>query len=574
MLCRCGRFNGLWMTLAVVCASAHAAVDGIPDAEPAPPNSTVYREFKVDVMAEGLKAPDGLAIHPLSGDIYFTEEDASRILRLHGGRSESVIDRKTPIYFVPEKGARRTVEGLRNPEGIAFAGNGDLWVVEDIPGGRLIRYPHQEDGRYHEGEEIFIPGSWDRYAWEGVDIGPQGEILMAGSDVESVALTPDSPGLFSGAILFRDAKGDWWVPYQRIFSSFSAVKFSKSGKQALYACEVTGEIGWLDLKGHQPIGGNSTMVAKSPEGLCSLPNGMMLIAQENGSVVCLDPSSDARETVVKNLGSIESIIWDREGKMALVTADGGGKILALTPDPGYPEVGDMLDFAAYHPIYSPQHVPEKCPTYLADVLNLGGMNVERSGFTNVTLREFTSRVPLIAADARAVPVPGGPQEKDPIVRVQFVVFFPNQLMVSEKGVSLSLSAFAARTQSGKLLRTSVMKTIAQAAELETGTVEPIGASSLEVPQPSAVAVSSLGIATLHFVGLGKMSDFAINLDPRNPAESHMVVFEESGERYHYTLELPENLEGTNDRWIIAYSGVAPEEWVRLSGAPAENGKKP
>ncbi|MFH0880043.1 MAG: hypothetical protein V2A34_10055 [Lentisphaerota bacterium] len=462
---------------------------------------------------------------------------------------------------------------MRGPEGMAFSQQGDLYVVEDVPGGRLIKYTFDDKERCKEGEVVPVPGSWEKFAWEGVDIGKDGEILMAGSDVEAVMANPDSPGLFSGAILFRDAKGDWWIPYQRVFSSFSGVCFSKSGKQAIYICEITGEVGWLDLKGHQPIGGNSTMIAKSPEGVCSMPNGLILVAQEGGSVVCLDPSTDQRETVVTGLGQIESIIWDREGKMALVTGDGTGRLYALTPDPGYPEQGDMLDFAAYHPVYSPQFVPEKCPAYLADVLSMGGMNVDRVGFTNVSLKEFTARVPLVAADARAIPVPGAPMEQDPIVRVQFVVFFPNKLMVSEKGVSLSLSAFAARTKSGKMIRTSVMKTVSQAADFETGQVDPLGASSLEIPQPSAVAVSSLGTATLHFVGMGKMPDYAINLNPRDPSESHMVVFARNGDSYHYKLELPTG-NALEDKWIIAYSGVAPEEWGRLSVAPDDDSKKP
>lgn len=521
------------------------------------------RSFKIEPLVEGLVSPDGIAIHPETGDFYVSEEEAACIRKIVGGHAIVVIDRNTPVYD-PQSGTRKRVEALRNPEGIAFGPKGDLHVVEDVPGGRLLRFPLQADGACREGEVIPIPGAWQNYAWEGVDVSKKGEILMAGSDVESLSRQADSPSLFSGAILYRDTADTWWVPYQRVFSSFSDVRFSKSGKQAIYTCEVSGEIGWLDLTTRQPIGGNSSVVAKSPEGICSLPNGALLYTQERGDIVYLDPSTDRREVVVTGLKSIESIVWDDRGQMALVTEDGSGRLLALIPQEMYPRHRDLLEFAAYHPIYSPKYIPEKCPPYLADILILGGLNMDKKGLTNLSLREFTAKVPLIAADAKATPVEGLPQEDDPIQRVQFVVFHPNALLAMESGPAMALAAFAAAKKSGQLVRTTVMRTETMAADPVVGTVEPLGTAALAVPQPTAISVSSLGMATLHFLGLGKTPDYSITVDPRNPSDSYMVVFTQGGGRYQYRLDLPGRDENS-DRWIVAYSGITPTEWLRLSG---------
>ena len=529
------------------------------------------RTFSMEVLAEELSSPDGLAIQPKTGRIFVSEEDNARILMLGDMSAVVVISMETPIYEIAN-GKKSPAPGLRNPEGIAFASNGDLYVVEDVPGGRLIRFQFDEQGRCRQGEEVFIPGLPENFAWEGVDVSPKGEILVAGSDIEAMTRS-DQPGIFSGMILYRDEEGAWWIPHQRLFSSFSQVIFSKSGHQALYTCEVTGEIGWIDLRSRRPVGGNSEMVARTPEGLGLLPNGMMLIAQECGSIVCLDPSADRHEIVIQGLGSIESVLWDSVHGRALVTEDGGGRVLAFSPDVPYSENEDMLDYASYHAIYSPQHVPPSCPSYLSGVFAMGGLDFRNHESEPITFKQFTTRVPLIAADAKAIPVNLETAGEDPVERVQFVVFNPNQLIMDEKGPTLSLAAFAAKSRSGKVTRTSVSNPSARAADFMTGEVDPLEAGMMVVPQPAAISVSPLGIATVQFMGLGKTPDYSVMLDPRNPDNSRMIVFNLDGTRQTYRLETPSAPADEGGSWIIAYTRTNPEAWARLS-APAVQEDRP
>ena len=529
------------------------------------------RTFSMEVLAEELSSPDGLAVQPKTGRIFVSEEDNARILMLGDMSAVVVISMETPIYEITN-GKKTPAPGLRSPEGLAFASNGDLYVVEDVPGGRLIRFQFDEQGRCRQGEEVLIPGLPENFAWEGVDVSPQGEILVAGSDIEAMTRS-DQPGIFSGMILYRDAEGAWWIPHQRLFSSFSQVIFSKSGHQALYTCEVTGEIGWIDLRSRRPVGGNSEMVARTPEGLGLLPNGMMLIAQECGSIVCLDPSADRHEMVIQGLGSIESVLWDSVHGRALVTEDGGGRVLAFSPDVPYSENEDMLDYASYHAIYSPQHVPPSCPSYLSGVFAMGGLDFRNHESEPITFKQFTTRVPLIAADAKAIPVNPETAGEDPVERVQFVVFNPNQLIMDEKGPTLSLAAFAAKSRSGKVTRTSVSNPSARAADFMTGEVDPLEAGMMVVPQPAAISVSPLGIATVQFMGLGKTPDYSVMLDPRNPDNSRMIVFNLDGTRQTYRLETPSAPSDEGGSWIIAYTRTNPEAWARLS-APAVQEDRP
>ena len=524
------------------------------------------RAFSSAVLAEGLLSPDGLAVDPATGTIYFSEEDPAYIGRLdQDGLKREVINRYTSIYEV-ENGRRLKSEPLRNPEGIALAPDGSLYVVEDVPGGRLIRFVFDERQRCLNGEVVSIPGNWEGYAWEGVDVNPDGELLLAGSDLEGLGQR-GGLGVFEGVIIFKDADNNWWVPYERVFTSFSSVHFSKSRKQALYTCELTGEIGWLDLQTHMPLGGNSSLVAKSPEGICYLPNGMLLVAQEGGSVLEIDPSTDESVTLVDGLKSIESVVWDPVRKAILVTEDGSGRILLFKPDQAYDGSKDSMDFAVYHPIFSPKHIPETCPDYLSDVLAMVGVrfNQEEDG---LSFREFADRVPLIAADAKVVPVEGFNEDSDPIEHIQFVVFNPNKFEITETGPSLSLAVFAARTRSGEVIRTSLFDMAGGEADILEGTMSDMTATTMCVPQPSAVNVSSIGMATLHFMGLGKTDDFAVSIDPQHPENSYMVVFSSEESASHYRLELPKGFESSGS-WIIAYSGERPQEWLNLSSAGGE-----
>ncbi len=515
------------------------------------------RTFTKVVLAEGLVSPDGIAIHPLTGKIYVSEEDVGRITMLDDGSLRVVIDRQTPI--VHENGDR-LVRGdpLTFPEAIVFCGEGALYVAEDVPDGRLIRFAMDETGGYPEGRNIEIPGSWPGYAWEGLDIGPEGEILLAGSDLEW-ATRQDAPVPFGSVMLYRDAQAQWWVISRQPFTSYSESRFSNSGQQVVYTCEATGAIGWMNLV-HRSLRGYSAYAGHSPEGVALLPDGSFLVAEEaSGSIVHICPATDRHEHIVEGLQDIESVLWDEAHQRILVTEDGTGRLLAFGVNKPYDRDTDAFDHALYYPGRSPRVIPETCPEYLARILAFGGLDYV-SDNPHISFREFATRVPMVAADMLVEPMNPDRRHGDPIERVQFVVFEPNRLVREDHRPDLAFALFGLRKQSGRYVTSRSLPVAIRGVRLPGRVLRDQGSGALVVPLPSAVHTSGAGIVSIHFLGLGRMPDYSLVLNPPQPNNSYMVVYHGDGSLDHYRLIKPGPEDEEN--WVISYARSSRDQWVR------------
>lgn len=533
-----------------------------------PPLQEVARTVRVHVLADGLSAPDGLALDPDGNGFYFTEEDRATIWRVdRDGQRTVAVDSHTPLsraeHLVPEAPVRG-LEGIALHEGVA------LYAVEDVPGGRILRFPLDAQGGIHAGEVLPLPGSWEGFAWEAVAVSSDGRLLVGGSNAEQ-ALSKDGGGVFVGVVLYRDREEQWWLPHERMFESVSSVAFSKSQRQAVYVCEISGEVGWIDLVSRRPTGGSSRWMGKTPEGLAVLPNGALLVAEEGGSLWIVDPGKDHAEKLTSGLGSLETVAWDASAARVLAVDDAQGRVLAVHVEPGFDAEEDRMVYARYEPLFNLVHVPEQCPEYLVDVLALGGLDYRSRRVLPMPFREFTQRVPLIAADVVAEPSPEA-VVPDPIERMQLVVFEPNRILNAESGPSAALSGFYARTRSGKVIRTASLRMLSSVASFPEWTFEPAGETDMVVPNAAAVTVSAAGIATLQFLGLGRTPDFFITLNPLHPESSSMIVQDLAGASHSYRLRLP----GTRvrpDNWVVAYSRQLADEWKRLVVAePVLGGK--
>ena len=194
-----------------------------------PPVEVIQR---TTVLAQGLRGPDGIAMQVDSGGLYVAMEEANAIVRIQPDGSRKVVyDNSTPIFELDDKGnAKKRAGGLRSPEGLALDKDGILYVVEDVPGGRLISFNTRERSwRGSRGNVIPFPVENSRFAWEAVDVGPAGELLIAGSTMESFIQDAGQEGmlgLFWGAVLYRDAEGNWWMPLHLPMVSYSAACFA------------------------------------------------------------------------------------------------------------------------------------------------------------------------------------------------------------------------------------------------------------------------------------------------------------------------------------------------------------
>jgi hypothetical protein len=523
--------------------------------------------FRIEVLVTGLGSPGGIAVHPTHSNLIFiAEEDNNRIIVYdeHDQTSTVVIDRSTPIYRNRSQDVIAT-DLLGMPEGICFGPSGDLFVVEDRTGGRLIRFPLTEPRHAASGYVIPLPGAWGDYAWEDVDVGVNGEILLAGSTAQNVA-TKDFLDLYVGTILYKDMNDNWWIPYERRLASFSSIEFSKSGNQAIFTGEISGEIGWIDLSTRRRLGGNSEHTARGAEGLCVMPDGSLLVGMEEGTILHLDPSVDKIHNVIENLPATEYLTWDSANQRALVSDDKSGSLLALWPIKPIDHTQDKMLFATYQSILSQLHIPKECPPYLAEVLKLGGLDYHADTKPDLGFREFTSRVPMVAAKAQVKPVPLHNFARDPIEHLEFVVFEPNNIGYSKTGVTLSLAGFYVRTQSGKEIKSTTKEMAVRRLDMNTQEVIPQGLADFVVPHASSVTVSSSGAAAINFTGMGATPDFSVIINPQQPEKSYMAVFYENGTRDHYKLSLPDQ-ESVMHNWIVAYSNDITEQWQSLQGRP-------
>ncbi len=540
-------------------AAPGAAPSGMTESAarlPSIPPASVPRLALASIVT-GLHTPDGIAIDTVSGHIYVSEEDVGRIVRIDGESIHVVVDSNTPI-FTSRAGREAPATALRFPEGLALGLDGTLYVAEDIPGGRLIQFVFDIEGDAAWGREVPLPFGRHDFAWESVAVGPQGELLLAGSTVEHVVASGE-PGIFEGLLLYRDESGAWWEAHRRPMVAFSCAAFSECGGIAAYGCEVTGEIGWLDLTQRTLRSAASSHRFRSPEGLCFLPDGTLLIAEEAGQILHLDPATDRVETIQAGLGAIESVAWNPVTREVLVTGDEHGELLrfrvehvSLAKPVPFRGRFESDETAAY------PFIPDTCPVYLEEVLKMAGHDPAEESFA-----DLASRLSILAVDARATLLNEDAGDVDAYDHVQFVIFHPGMMGIDFPGLVAPISGFAARQQSGALTRTVLESREFLHADFATTMIQAMGAGTISIPYAGPAALLN-GAAFASFLGLGRTPDFCFNINPYEPEESRMTVLQTNGDIHHYRLDFIESTE--NRDWVVAMTPKPAARWNQLSAA--------
>ncbi len=527
--------------------------------------------LKNSVLFEDLKAPDGLAIDPRNGNLYVSEEEANRIVMINAkGKRRTVLD--DGEMLPDDAGPRRARQPpLQAPEGLAMDFDGHLYIVEDRPGGRLIKVTCEESGKASKVEVIKLPGKWDPFAWEAVAVGPRGELLVGGSSAEGQM--KEGASLFQGALLYRDTEQAWWALSLRPASGISSVAFSENGEFALYTDEISGTIGWIDLSTRELKEGASPYNARSPEGLAIMPDGRLIVAEERGRLVLVDPRIETIRYLQSDLGSIESVVWDEPNRQVLVTADGRGAVLALKLDAAWPAGQNAMAGAPLMTEGSVQHIPDNIPEFLNPLIDLGLASTNNRTAREV-FAEMTRKVPIMAADARTTLIYGTEEISDPIVQLVFVAVAPNGIMTDDLSQEFSVSAVILRTRSGQVYRSKITRMAVLAGNMITGKFDDLGSFDLPIPFAYQAQVSSRGHAVIHFAGLGQSPDVSIAINPEKPKESFMVVSHMTGVIEQYRIERA--LDGSLDNWVVSLPPRRADTWTSLQpvAAPAPTAKPP
>lgn len=523
----------------------------------------------VAAVAKDLRSPDGIAHDAESGDIYVSEENKATIVRIKpNGDKEVLFDATTPLY---EKRGNSNweVPGLRSPEGLALDGKGTLYVVEDVSGGRLISFnvKGKSAGSRLRGQVVPIPIENSPFAWESIAVGPEGELLLAGSTMESMMGNSGPGALFRGAILYRDAQGEWWLPMNHAMASYSAVCFSPDGDHAFFACEFTGDVGCLDLRSHTLRTYRAKHAFRSPEGVCALPSGSALVAEESGKIYRLDPVIDKVQLLYDNQSTIESVCWDGTQGRLLATDDQQGVLLSMKQRGNIDllsVVGTTGDIPFEDRSIPVELIPDRCPKYLAKVLKLGGYDPFLEG-GKVAFRDFARRYCLIAIDAEAELMGPDGSVEDPFTQIQFVVVAPYWIGIQEGELVWSSSGFTAVRKSGQTVKTELVQRQIVQGDLMESRFIPVGGQTIALPMPFSARINIDGTTSVNFMGMGAMPDFFLVLNTVETDESVMVVMPPGSKPQQYKLKLPANR--GKSHWVVALDRKEPDVWRRLTFAP-------
>ena len=528
----------------------------------------VVIEMTSAVLADGLQGPDGCAISPYSGSIYFSEEEAARIVRLDpDGQSRVLIDAGTPIY---ESEGGRMVRGqpLRSPEGIALDRAGRLYVVEDIPDGRLIRFDMPAFAHLGSiiGESIPLPAPAPGYAWESIALGPRDELLLAGSNMEAFFSDRSIAYMFTGALLYRDANQQWWMPLHRPLDSFSGACFDSDGNNAFFISESMGYLGCIDLQTNVVRTWFTEQWMDSPEGVTCLPDGTAIVASENGTLWRVDPL-DCRTSVFHEFDQdIESVVWDGARNRFLVVADGAGMLLSL----------DDVNFGAHLKVQGKVifeettheiQIPEVCPDYLASLLELCQFDVARPE-QPISFRQFVRNVKLFAMDADAELLPSSDPVADPLDKVQFVIFTPQLFGVDMGELMGPTSGFVARHDSGALDRTRLYPRNMMSFDMWEGKFTVFQRQKIPLPYPCATRLTPEGIVSVSFMGFGEAPDYHVIINMKDPSQAYMVAMHLDGTYQEYRLRIPDGK--TVEHWIVGIESEGVDMWTRMNADPASH----
>lgn len=516
-------------------------------------------QFRPRTFVSDLSSPDGIAIDPRTGNIFVSEEEASRIVMITPrGRVRTVIDQDTRLYIMDGQTQKRIVP-LKSPEGLAMDGHGRLYVVEDRLKGRILAIQISDNGKVGPAEVIRIPGQASQFRWEGIAVRDTGELLLTGSTAEGAF---GMGSMVQGALVYRDKDGRWWVPIMRPMAGLANVVFSKSGNFAIYTDEITGTAGWIDLESRYLREGASQTSFKTPEGVCVLPDGRLVIAEEGGRLSLLDPEVDAVQVIAEGLGSIESVIWDDRGNRLLATADGAGSVIELIPDAALAAGMDRMQRAHCQSEGAIRHVPKTPPEFLRPLLEMGGLS-ELNPDLDLAFDELTRRVPIVATDAQAILLQGSDEVADPVVHLRFVALDPNRLRFDEPGFDFALSAMILRTRSGQIYKTKLARTVIMSGNLWLGVFKNHGTFDVPVPFAYQAQPGPRGHAVIHFTGLGRSPDISIALNPSKPEESFMLITHVNGALEQYRLVQTRSPEG-EDNWVVSMPSRRQTPWLNIS----------
>lgn len=556
----------------------------------------------VRVLAEGLKEPYGVAIHPATSNIFVSEQGSGRIVMLKNGQAESAlasgwtVSNVLPRWAISERIPFNAwmSPALQKPGPISISSNGTLVVSEQVPNGRILEFYPNERGEFTAARGVPVPWLDQEFQWRDIYADRIGRLYVVGADEVG------SDFMKFGSALVREPDGNWWVIDFGPFADFGTFVISDRQDVMVLGDRNKGTLAWWETDRHIMLGG--TPEATGREGLSSLsiyPDGSFVLGVQvaPGKAVLkrMDPFTGQQTVLAEGFQSIGDIEMDRKGGRFLVTDPVAGRVLECTPNPPTRFWNEAAMRQIVRSVEGMMGMPTEAPAFLNNFFErlqsaaADLMPDDSTHSLSFKLSDIAGKMPIVAGRVRAaVEVEGA--EEDPIEQLEFFLLFPSKVVMTETAVSPSLSFFSARRKSGKVEQTKpVFQGDVGVYRLSGTNISKVAAApgGLHVPVVVCGMEQSDGgiFVNLSFLGSGIYGDYYLTLfqGPREQ-KAKLVVKSEASVSGTVTYDATfmdeatiEGMEGQKEKLsnllISGFGGGGNVNrsvgWLRLGQFPAQ-----
>ncbi|MBP7829723.1 MAG: hypothetical protein KA248_07380 [Kiritimatiellae bacterium] len=518
-----------------------------PGPAPALRLETSRELLAVEVVAGGLKEPGGMATDPRHGEVYVAERGAHRVSLIRDKQVLPVLE--GAFALAEKKRGPRKASTLDAPSAIAFDADGRLYVVESHGPARLLKFEPLYEG-LRLASVIETPWVETPQVCTGVAADRRGRLFVTTQNRERRVVT------VFGAVLMREADGNWKLVDHGPFSDFSNAAVDPEGRTLVVGERRGADLSWYDARRQVEI--RSLEKMEGLRHLALLPDGTTVAslnrADGTWSLAEVDGLSGIVWEWVGGLGEIGGLCAHPDTGDLYVTLAGEGKVMRVhrleprkeTPAP-QSRIGRMMRVFELENAIPPPEWPEFFRTFIEQLGLVRPVNehtARRPGEPRpegipLTIAEFASSVPVVAAKVRARLVGPEDQEADPVEELSFLLFHPNRSMLTRQTMAPSLSLFWARHRSGRVVRSQFMPNRAGRPLSEDIPWDEMPEMLVAFPAgfyAPETGVSENSLLRVYFLGMGMGPDYWIDLDREDMGRSRMVVEKQGGRRVDYILE--------------------------------------
>ncbi len=550
--------------------------------------------LSTEVIAAGLHGPAGMATDPKTDRLFVAERMGNRVSVVARTKSapvlegEFIIHDEFPAWALPAESdpARWQEPRLREPADLCFDEEGHLFIAEAAAAGRILKFDPLYDGLLYA-RILGTPWMDHHHGYTGVTIDRKGRLFAVSHRARHPRAMP------FGAVLMRDAEAEWRLIDFGPTAHFSNPALGKDGTVLVVAEENRQDVAWYDTFREMEMRGVEGL--PGVEHVAVLPDGVTVASIERSdgtwSVVEADPLNRTLIEWVGGLGRIGGLHAHPRRGDVYVSLYEEGKILRVKrlhkTARNRPDILDQLaqDFEMERTL-----PPRQWPKFFRDFITRlgviqpanpapasgggggGGFGAGDTGAgRSMTLQEFSTAIPVVAARLRARLLSPAELEPDPIEEINFVIFNPGRSTVTKGTIAPSISLFRAERQSGRVTRTRFLPN-----EAGTPITEDMDWSSLPdvlVSFPSGYYAkpspqTDPALVRAYFLGMGLGSDYWLDIHRTNPEESMMVVEKADGTKLEYFLEpYDEDALAGGQSILVAGVKVARQNWPDLGTMP-------